>query len=422
MKMLYYPYLGRDILSGFDQYKYSCLDTSPLSNYVMHPFWNQVVKICPLWIAPNLLTFVGFLCCIAHNLLTWIYDYTYDASTLDSPNPIPSGVWFAVSLLLFLSHTLDGIDGKQARRTGTSSPLGELFDHGCDSWSTVFITGTFYSVFGRNADGYSISEFRMYCILWTIFFSFHTSHWEKYNTGVMYLPWSYDIAMVGGTVLYALTGMLGYETWKVLLPGGRSPGVIVESVLYFFCYGFALAVTLKNIYVSYRDGTGKMRPFLDAMVPMVSYFLALILCMVWVLASPNGILESSVRIFFLMSGTLYANMSCRLIVTQMSNTKAQAFNLLLIPLGLAVLICTALPVSLGTEQAVLYLLTALVTVVHVHYGTCVVLQMCEHFRIECFKIKGSSSSSSQDPRLLYTQVPQIIDEADLLDDSDDEIM
>jgi hypothetical protein len=27
---------------------------------------------------------------------------------------------------------LDNLDGRQARRTGTSSPLGELFDHGCD--------------------------------------------------------------------------------------------------------------------------------------------------------------------------------------------------------------------------------------------------------------------------------------------------
>ena len=39
---LYYSYLGPQILSGFDAYKYSSKDTSPLSNYVMHPFWNQV--------------------------------------------------------------------------------------------------------------------------------------------------------------------------------------------------------------------------------------------------------------------------------------------------------------------------------------------------------------------------------------------
>ena len=41
---MYYSYLGPQILSGFDSYKYSSKDTSPLSNYVMHPFWNQVRK------------------------------------------------------------------------------------------------------------------------------------------------------------------------------------------------------------------------------------------------------------------------------------------------------------------------------------------------------------------------------------------
>lgn len=37
---------------------------------------------------------------------------------------------------MFIYQSLDAIDGKQARRTGTSTPLGELFDHGCDSIST----------------------------------------------------------------------------------------------------------------------------------------------------------------------------------------------------------------------------------------------------------------------------------------------
>lgn len=31
---------------------------------------------------------------------------------------------------LFAYQSLDAIDGKQARRTGASGPLGELFDHG----------------------------------------------------------------------------------------------------------------------------------------------------------------------------------------------------------------------------------------------------------------------------------------------------
>lgn len=43
---------------------------------------------------------------------------------------------FFTALGLFLYQSLDAIDGKQARRTKSSSPLGELFDHGCDSVST----------------------------------------------------------------------------------------------------------------------------------------------------------------------------------------------------------------------------------------------------------------------------------------------
>jgi phosphatidylglycerophosphate synthase len=33
-------------------------------------------------------------------------------------------------------QNLDALDGKQARRTGNSTPLGELFDHGCDAITT----------------------------------------------------------------------------------------------------------------------------------------------------------------------------------------------------------------------------------------------------------------------------------------------
>ena len=186
----YRPYLTQAALTGFDSYCYSCQDTNPLSKYILHPFWNKAVLVCPKWIAPNLLTFVGFLCCFLHYLLPALYDYNFTASTLNSSNYIPPLVWLLAGIFLFLSHTLDGIDGKQARRTGTSSPLGELFDHGCDSWAMVLTTSTFYNIFGRNDDGYSIEPIRMYFILWCIFISFHVSHFEKYNTGIMYLPWT----------------------------------------------------------------------------------------------------------------------------------------------------------------------------------------------------------------------------------------
>ena len=87
--------------------------------------------------------------------------------------------------------------------------------------------------------------------------------------------------MVGGTILYALTSIFGYQIWKFQLPGGGSPGALAvsfcfqnyyheriillpppvlvrfhffkqEFCLYGGCFGVALPVTLRNIYRSYR--------------------------------------------------------------------------------------------------------------------------------------------------------------------------
>lgn len=99
-----------------------------------------------------------------------------------------------MSLLLLFP---DGVDGKQARRTNSSTPLGELFDHGLDSWACVYFVVTVYSTFGRGSTG--VSVFVLYLLLWVVLFSFILSHWEKYNTGILFLPWGYDISQVVST-------------------------------------------------------------------------------------------------------------------------------------------------------------------------------------------------------------------------------
>ena len=41
---------------------------------------------------------------------------------------------------MIIYYNLDNMDGKQSRRTGTSSPLGMCMDHGCDALGVSFIT------------------------------------------------------------------------------------------------------------------------------------------------------------------------------------------------------------------------------------------------------------------------------------------
>ena len=48
---------------------------------------------------------------------------------------IPSWFFYSAGISYFVYRMLDEMDGKQARRTGNSSPLGMIFDHGCDAFS-----------------------------------------------------------------------------------------------------------------------------------------------------------------------------------------------------------------------------------------------------------------------------------------------
>lgn len=147
----------------FVPFQYSSIDTSPLSVNVMHPFWNSLVKvnihtviqydsfqwivftIClflfndiyqcfnclfqffPKWVAPNLVTFVGFLfTALTFIILSW-YDWNYYASTgFEGTTPVPNWFWLCAAINIFLAYTLDGVDGKLARRIGLSGPLGKF--------------------------------------------------------------------------------------------------------------------------------------------------------------------------------------------------------------------------------------------------------------------------------------------------------
>lgn len=70
-------------------------------------------------------------------------DWEQGAEICEALFQAPSWAYLQAALGLFVYQTLDATDGKQARRTGSSSPLGELFDHGCDSMAQGFFNCCF---------------------------------------------------------------------------------------------------------------------------------------------------------------------------------------------------------------------------------------------------------------------------------------
>lgn len=71
----------------------------------MHPFWNWLVQFCPKWVAPNLLTFTGFMLTVVNFFLIGYYDYGFMAAS-QTPNPIPGWVWIVAGINLFVAYTL----------------------------------------------------------------------------------------------------------------------------------------------------------------------------------------------------------------------------------------------------------------------------------------------------------------------------
>lgn len=205
----------------------------------------------PRWFAPNLMTFLGFLFSAMNLVLLSYYDWNFEASSgEEGTTPIPEWVWLCTGINIFVAYTLDGIDGKQARRIGLSGPLGELFDHGLDSYTAMLIPTCLYSIFGRSRV-YSVRPMRMYYVCLTVYFNFFVSHWEKYNTGILYLPWGYDLSMWGSTAMYLVTWYMGFERWKFELPlgsyGTLPLGNVMEAVLHVSAMA-NLPLVILNVY------------------------------------------------------------------------------------------------------------------------------------------------------------------------------
>jgi phosphatidylglycerophosphate synthase len=74
------------------------------------------------------------MCNVILNLLTLYF------SGLDGKGIIPPWATVLCAVLYFSYNILDLMDGKHARATGNSSPLGLLIDHGSDALTTFLFT------------------------------------------------------------------------------------------------------------------------------------------------------------------------------------------------------------------------------------------------------------------------------------------
>jgi ethanolaminephosphotransferase len=94
---------------------------------------------------------------------------------------IPGWAMLIFGLCILTYQLLDNIDGKQARKTGNGTPLGLLFDHGCDSLTGGIFAVTWMKFFRLKMGVFS------FMFLLSVDTAFATSTLEAYFAGGLFL-------------------------------------------------------------------------------------------------------------------------------------------------------------------------------------------------------------------------------------------
>jgi ethanolaminephosphotransferase len=199
---------------------------------VLNPLWQGLTDMLPMWLAPNAITSVGGLWCLASYLVAWYYN-PHLVGDGEQPGGaaavamIPAWVLIFNGLAQMVYYTLDSIDGKQARRTGSSSPLGQLFDHGMDCLCILSHLSLVQCVLELQHPSPYIW---LQCSLQ---FAFFQAQWEEYYTGI--LP--HATGNVGvtetnyGLAVFSMVSGLGLKQWGVFemnLLDGKEGGSIAS--------------------------------------------------------------------------------------------------------------------------------------------------------------------------------------------------
>uniref|UniRef100_A0A5K3EXR9 Sn-12-diacylglycerol ethanolamine-and cholinephosphotransferase n=1 Tax=Mesocestoides corti TaxID=53468 RepID=A0A5K3EXR9_MESCO len=356
------PILSERMKDGVRKHKYACIDTSPLSNYVMHPFWNCLVGYFPRWIAPNTLTVLGFCLTVLDFLILTYYDPDFK-----SCQDIPQIIWLLSALLLFTAHTLDGIDGKQARRLGQSSPLGELMDHCCDAWTAAFYPSALFSIFSGQMDSSTL-----FTCQWIISGGFLISHWEKSLTGVLYLPWTYDFGQLALVLLFVITFFTSPSIWFNRIPYlSMTLPELTPYIAHGVFWPFSITISVVNVIIACANGTARIPSPEDVIRPLAGNFFVFVASWIWMEYSPTQIMDRSPRFFLLCATTVAANITCRVILAEVTKTKAPMWSNLIGVYSLVVFtVCFGLPVSAAAkiELPCLFALTFFVTIAQILFG------------------------------------------------------
>ncbi|XP_071867243.1 choline/ethanolaminephosphotransferase 1 bbc isoform X5 [Bombus fervidus] len=390
-------------LKRLSEHKYSCTTNSLLDGF-LQPWWDWLVSKVPLWLAPNLITIVGLIVNIATTLIL-VY-YSPDAKT-----EAPRWACFLCALGLFIYQSLDAIDGKQARRTGTSTPLGELFDHGCDSISTVFIA---LSACIAVQLGYypTWMFFQCFCAM-TLFYC---AHWQTYVSGSLRFG-KVDVTEAQFTIImiHLISAIFGPQVWMIEIPV-LGVGTISNYVAVFFYAGY-IHVFLEFCKVFESGGIGKNGSTIagtSVLSPIIPFSFVVVPAFIIYRKSAEHVYENHPALYILAFGMVAAKVTNRLVVAHMTKNEMEYLDTSLI--GPAMLFLNQYFNFFIKEYYVLWLCFIWVTLDLLRYNTQICLEICDYMKIKLFRIPLGDHRTSLVSNTAEKNVRAMVEQQPLLDE------
>jgi ethanolaminephosphotransferase len=135
-----YRFLNSEGAAALPKFQYNGTDNSLIYKYILSPLAGFFVdNATPTWLAPNAITLTGLMFMVASYCIFYYYCPSIDSCSVEHGGiPPPSWIFVFNAAAMVIYQTLDNMDGKQARKTGSASPLGLLFDHGIDAANSIF--------------------------------------------------------------------------------------------------------------------------------------------------------------------------------------------------------------------------------------------------------------------------------------------
>ena len=267
-------FIPQTSIAHLNEYKYQSEDRSLTTKYILKPFWLKFVNIFPLSMAPNMVTLLGLMFIVISDILVFYFDPYYDTIS-------PQWVYFYHAFAVFMYQTFDACDGIHARRTGQSSPLGELFDHCCDSMNTTLMVIQFASVSNLTTKTPII-----FIVQFSALANFYLSTWEEYYTHKLFLSELSGpvegLLMITG--VFILTGILGVdEMWhKVLftvnisdsLPPLEITSTYLSAIAGAFVMSFNIYSARRNVIDALKTEkrTNEIKSAMDGLTPFIIYY------------------------------------------------------------------------------------------------------------------------------------------------------